>query len=142
MTFRRFNVGDRVRNTKSGTAVPVGTLGTVVEGPNCTYGATVLWDGVELRATDTTPGYGSEGWRPYWGAEEMRHSDWHDAPRDALWYGEVICSHPDQDTDYFYGYSSDDEAPDVALLVPEGWTLLESTVNATPGNPAFVPTDS
>jgi hypothetical protein len=63
-------IGDRVRNTTTGTAVPVGGLGTVMDGPMTTYGVTVLWDGVEL-----SEGYGERGWRPYWPTTELEHVD-------------------------------------------------------------------
>ncbi len=64
--------------------------------------------------------------------------DWNAAPQGALWSGCVIAASPDDgETDYFYGYSSAEEAPDVALLVPAGWTLLESSVKPTPGNPEY-----
>jgi len=64
---------------------------------------------------------------------------WKAAPRDARWYGEVIGSLPDEDIDYVYGFSADDEEPDISDLVPEGWVVEESTIKATPGNPAWVP---
>ncbi|WP_439377849.1 hypothetical protein [Amycolatopsis lexingtonensis] len=51
-------------------------------------------------------------------------SDWSAAPSAARWYGEVIVSRPGE-TDYHYGYSTDDD-PDVGELVPKGWDLRES----------------
>ena len=58
---------------------------------------------------------------------------WDASPRDARWYGEVICE-PEQggDVDYFSGYSDRNEVPNVELLVPLGWIFLESTVQAIP----------
>lgn len=63
-------------------------------------------------------------------------TDWSAAPNTSQWYGEVIVGKDGEDTDYHYGYSNDAE-PDVTALVPDGWTLLESTLNATPRNPEW-----
>lgn len=135
--YRPFKIGDRVINLKPNTAPPVGSLGTVVPGPACSYGVTVHWDEVGPNLTN---------WRPYWSTNELEHAPmeyapWTAPPQNALWYGEVVVcfSEEDGDTDYFYGYSADDEAPDVELLVPEGWALIESLVAPTPLNPAWVP---
>lgn len=66
-----FVVGDRVRNVSpQNSAVPFDCLGTVVEGPNCTYGVTVQWDGLEMFDS-----HGERGWRPYWATTELRHVD-------------------------------------------------------------------
>lgn len=79
---------------------------------------------------------------PNWTTESFAGSEWDAHPQRALWYGEVICAPPNGDTDYFYGYADCAEAPDVALLLPKGWELLESTVKPTPQNPAYAGPDS
>lgn len=58
-------------------------------------------------------------------------SDWSAAPSGADWYGNVVVQMPDGETDYFDGYSEDDE-PDVTELAPEGSIVLESRLEATP----------
>lgn len=58
-------------------------------------------------------------------------SVWHATPEDAVWYGEVVIGRDvpgGTDTTYEYGYSTDDD-PDVKLLVPDGWSMLESKRN-------------
>lgn len=55
-------------------------------------------------------------------------TDWAAIPSTARWYGEVIVGKPGEDTDYHYGYSNDED-PDVHDLVPEGWEVLEETLN-------------
>jgi len=62
----KFPEGTRVRNLRDLTAVPVGGLGTVMDGPATTYGVTVLWDGREYFES-----YGPQGWRPYWPSNEL-----------------------------------------------------------------------
>lgn len=80
---------------------------------------------------------------PNWSQESFPGSEWDAHPNGALWYGEVIAEPSDgSDTDYFYGYADSEDAPDVALLLPDGWRMLESTVRATPRNPEWVPADS
>lgn len=60
---------------------------------------------------------------------------WNAAPSAALWYGEVIYSLDDGDTNYSYGYSSHPEPDDPRKhLVPEGAELVEYSVRATPRN--------
>ena len=62
-------------------------------------------------------------------------STWHGLPSKAHWYCEVVFREPSGETDYNYGYSEAVEEPDpdtVWDLVPEGYTLLESSVTATP----------
>lgn len=66
-------------------------------------------------------------------------SGWDAAPSESLWYGEVICEKAGEDTDYWYGYSKEEEPPAVEKLVPDGWTMLESTLKMTPGHPDYVP---
>jgi hypothetical protein len=58
--------GTKVRNLKPNVAPPVGTLGTVMDGPGTTYGVTVQWEGFEYFDT-----YGERGWRPYWSTDEL-----------------------------------------------------------------------
>lgn len=57
---------------------------------------------------------------------------WSSDPIDALWFGQIIVGTED-DTDYFYGYSVNrDDLPDVDLLCPDGWEILERTLKLTP----------
>lgn len=74
---------------------------------------------------------------PDWSRVSFEGSEWEAAPSDALWSGFVVCGHPREGTDYFYGYADSEEAPDVELLVPEGWELLSSKIKATQNNPAY-----
>ncbi len=84
-------------------------------------------------------GHTDSAHEPNWSTESFAGSEWAAHPARALWYGEVIADPKDgDDIDYFYGYADCAEAPDVALLVPDGWTLLESTVKPTPRNPEYV----
>lgn len=64
---------------------------------------------------------------------------WTAAPSEARWYGEVIGSKPGGDVDYVYGYSADEDEPDIDDLVPPGWKVDESAVRPTPGHPDWVP---
>jgi hypothetical protein len=64
---------------------------------------------------------------------------WTAAPSEARWYGEAIGSHPGADVDFVYGYSADEDEPDIVGLVPEGWTVDESSVRPTPNHPDWVP---
>lgn len=67
-------------------------------------------------------------------------NEWESAPNVSRWYGEVICEPlKGGDVDYFYGYSNAIDPPDVDLLVPEGWRLLESKVQTTAGHPDHQP---
>lgn len=58
---------------------------------------------------------------------ETASAPWGADPKGAVWYGEVIAVKGDE-TDYFYGYSTEDD-PDVTSLVPDGWKMLESKRN-------------
>ncbi len=72
----------------------------------------------------------------------MARDGWQAAPSEALWCGEVVVGREvdgGTETDYFYGYSADEDEPDAADLVPVGWDLLEVKVRATPRHPAWVP---
>jgi len=58
-------------------------------------------------------------------------TDWGASPSFARWYGEVVVGRNvdgGTETDYHYGYSNDED-PNVHDLVPEGWDLLEETLN-------------
>lgn len=55
-------------------------------------------------------------------------TDWNAHPNTARWYGEVTVGKDGEDTTYQYGYSNDD-APNVLDLVPEGWECLGETLN-------------
>lgn len=57
----------------------------------------------------------------------MSTPQWDAHPNNARWYGEVIVGRPGE-TDSFYGYADSEDYPDVTLLVPEGWELLEYAV--------------
>lgn len=70
VTYRPFKIGDRVVNTRTCTAVPVGSVGTVVDGPMCSYGVTVSWDNTRLVGA-----YGPDGWRPYWSTRDLTHAE-------------------------------------------------------------------
>lgn len=60
-------------------------------------------------------------------------SDEWDNVTPGVWYGCAIIEREDGETDYVYGYSNwTYAAPRVAQLVPEGCTLLESTLYLTP----------
>lgn len=66
---------------------------------------------------------------------------WGALPGESLWYGEVIVGRNipgGTETDYQYDYSQQIAAPDVTLLVPEGWELLQSQLNKTPRHPDYV----
>jgi hypothetical protein len=59
---------------------------------------------------------------------------WVSIPSTALWYGEIIIGRPGE-TDYLYGYSSDDFPPDPADLLGDnegGWEILESKIERCP----------
>lgn len=69
---------------------------------------------------------------------------WAAAPSVALWCAFLVIGRGDSrtgtETDYVYAYSADDDAPDTACLVPDGWELLEpAEVKPTPGNPLWEP---
>jgi hypothetical protein len=67
--------------------------------------------------------------------------NWSADPQRARWYGEVIGSVPGEDITYVYGYSADDDEPDIEDLVPQGWEVLETSLKPTPRNPAWVPAE-
>jgi hypothetical protein len=78
---------------------------------------------------------------PVWSQESFAGSEWAAHPQRALWYGCVVIGRTVRggtQTDYAYGYADCADAPDVALLVPAGWDLLESEVTPTPRNPMRV----
>lgn len=64
-------------------------------------------------------------------------STWHATPSSARWHCEVIFAKEGEDTDWNSGYSESIERPDddsVWDLVPDGYTLIEYTVNMTSQN--------
>lgn len=63
--------------------------------------------------------------------------NWTAEPRDSRWYGEVIGSPPGEDITYVSGYSNDEE-PDIAALVPDGWDVEEWKMCATPRHPGWL----
>jgi hypothetical protein len=81
---------------------------------------------------------------PAWSQESFAGSEWAAHPQRALWYACVVVGRTisgGTETDYFYGYADCEDPPDVALLVPAGWDLLESEVTLTPRNPLWVADD-
>lgn len=60
-------------------------------------------------------------------------SDEWDNVTPGVWYGCAVIAREDGETDYLYAYSNwKHSAPRVSELVPEGCTLLESTLYLTP----------
>jgi len=74
---------------------------------------------------------------PNWSQESFPGSLWGAHPQRAMWYGEVICSKPGEDTDYFYGYADCEEEPSLDELIPAGWKVEESTIKPTQNNPRW-----
>lgn len=59
-------------------------------------------------------------------------SDEWDNVTPGVWYGCAVIERPNGETDYVYAYSNwKHTAPRVSELVPEGCTLLESTLHLT-----------
>lgn len=62
----------------------------------------------------------------------MPDTTWNSAPGNALWYGLIVIERPDGETDYMDAYSAHTDVPSVDLLCPEGCTILERELRATP----------
>ena len=68
-----------------------------------------------------------------------RGKPWSTAPRDALWYGEVVFEDDNGQTDYTYGYSATRYEPDAETLLPRRMRdrIIDSKVLPTPRNPEY-----
>jgi hypothetical protein len=69
----------------------------------------------------------------------MSANTWEAHPQQARWYGEVIGSLPGEDITYVYGYSADEDEPDIEELIPAGWEVAETSLKPTPRNLAWTP---